>query len=179
MLAGVTESLTGREVHRRAWRGSAMGVSRALGRLEEQGLVIGIDAGPARLYQLNRDHVAAEAALILRDLRGRLFERIRQDLAAWQVGPVSAALFGSVARGDGDTASDVDLLLVRPDGGGDDSEPWATSVFELSQKIQRWTSNDASALQADAEEIRGMVARGAPVVDSLAPDARPCRHPDP
>lgn len=171
VLAGVTAPLTGREVHRRARRGSAMGVSRALARLEEQGLVLGAEAAPARLYQLNRDHVAAEAAAILRDLRVRLFDRIRDDLRSWQVPVVSASLFGSVARGDGDTDSDVDLLLVRPDGVEDDSEPWASSVFELGQKIRRWTGNDASLLQVDAAAVQDMVARQAPIVDSLTQDA--------
>lgn len=171
VLAGVTEPLTGREVHRRARRGSAMGVYRVLGRLEEQGLVVGVDAPPARLYQLNRDHVAAEVAVIMRDLRSRLFDRIRQNLASWQVAPVSAALFGSVARGHGDTDSDVDLLLVRPDGIADESEPWASSAFDLGQKIRRWTGNDASILQADTAEVGDMVARGAPIVESLTQDA--------
>lgn len=171
VLAGVTEPLTGREVHRRARRGSAMGVYRVLGRLEEQGLVVGVDAPPARLYQLNRDHVAAEVAVILRDLRSRLFDRIRQNLASWQVAPVSAALFGSVARGHGDTDSDVDLLLVRPDGIADESEPWASSAFDLGQKIRRWTGNDASILQADTAEVGDMVVRGAPIVESLTQDA--------
>jgi predicted nucleotidyltransferase len=171
VLAGVTEPLTGREVHRRARRGSAMGVYRALGRLEEQGLVVGSDAAPARLYRLNRDHVAADVAVLLRDLRTRLFDRIREELSSWPVAPVSTALFGSVARGDGNADSDVDVLLVRPDGVADDSEPWATAVFELCQQIRRWTGNDASALQADTSELIGMVARGAPIVESLTEDA--------
>lgn len=171
VLAGVTEPLTGREVHRRARRGSAMGVYRVLGRLEEQGVVVGVDAAPARLYRLNRDHVAAEVAVILLNLRSRLFDRIRQDLASWQVAPASATLFGSVARGDGDTDSDVDVLLVRPTGIADDSEPWATAVFELGQKIRRWTGNDASLLQVDIAEVEDMVARSAPIVESLNQDA--------
>jgi predicted nucleotidyltransferase len=170
VLAGVTEPLTGREVHRRARRGSAMGVHRVLGRLAEQGLVLAVDAAPARLYQLNRDHVAADIAVLLLNLRTRLFDRLRQDLATWQVAPVSATLFGSVARGDGDTDSDVDLLLVRPPGVADDSEPWATAVFEIGQKIRRWTGNDASVLQVDVAEVKDLVTRGAPIVESLNRD---------
>src|SRR5690242_16838669 len=77
VLAGVTEPLTGREVFRRARRGSSMGVYRVLVRLEEQGVVHGADAGPARLYLLNREHVAADVAVALASLRSRLFERIR------------------------------------------------------------------------------------------------------
>lgn len=171
VLAGVTEPLTGREVHRRARRGSSMGVYRVLTRLEVQGLVTSIEVGPVRLYELNRDHVAADVAVILAALRSRFFDRIRLDLGSWQVSPVSACLFGSVARGDGNTGSDVDLLLVRPDGIADDSEPWATLVFELGQKIRRWTGNDASMLQADAAEVADMVARNATIVDSLTQDA--------
>src|SRR4051794_13995076 len=101
-----------------------MGVYRVLVRLEEQGLVHGSDAGPARLYLLNREHVAAEVAVALSSLRSRLFARIRSDLESWEIRPVSAALFGSVARGDGDVNSDNDLLLVRPDGVEDDDERW-------------------------------------------------------
>lgn len=171
VLAGVTEPLTGREVHRRARRGSAMGISRALGRLEAQGVVVAADVPPSRLYRLNRDHLAADVAVILRDLRTRLFDRIGADLATWPDPPVSAALFGSVARGDGSTDSDVDLLLIRPDGLTDDSDPWATSVFELGQQLRRWTGNEPSVLQADTAELRDMVTRQAPVVVSLKRDA--------
>ena len=171
VLAGVTEPLTGREVHRRSRRGSSMGVYRVLVRLEEQGLVEGFDAAPARLYRLNREHVAADAVLALSDLRTRLFQRLREDLAAWSVPPVSAALFGSVARGEGTTDSDVDILLVRADEVADDAEPWAGAVFELGQKVRRWTGNEASLLQVARSEVAEMVARRPPVVESLTEDA--------
>lgn len=82
VLAGVDEALTGREVHRRARRGSAMGVYRALVRLEEQGVVDAVEASPSRLYRLNREHVAAPVALALVNLRGLMFVGISRDAAA-------------------------------------------------------------------------------------------------
>lgn len=140
-------------------------------RLEEQGLVTGVAAGPSRLYQLNREHVAGEVAVALAGLRTRFFARVRDDFAAWPVAPVSAALFGSVARGEADTASDIDLLLVRPNDVADDSEPWGTSVFALAEKVLRWTGNDASMLQVTVAELGDMLAKRAPVIDSLTLDA--------
>ena len=60
---------------------------------------------------------------------------------------------------------------MQPDGVAEDSEPWATSVFELGQKVRDWTGNDASMLQANATEVADMVARRAPIVESLTQDA--------
>lgn len=171
VLAGVDEALTGREVHRRARRGSAMGVYRALIRLEKQGVVDAVEAAPSRLYRLNREHVAAPVALALVNLRGLMFARIREDLAAWLVQPVCAAVFGSVARGDGGVGSDVDVLLVRPDSVADDEEPWATQVDELARRILRWCGNPASMLQMSIADVDDLISRQEPVVDSLMSDA--------
>ncbi len=171
VLAGVDEALTGRDVHRRARRGSAMGVYRALIRLEEQGVVDVVEASPSRLYRLNREHVAAPVALCLVNLRGMVFARIREDIGSWLAQPLCAAVFGSAARGDGDADSDVDVLLVRPDGVADDEEPWATQVAELAGKIRRWCGNPASLLQVGFADVEEMLARQEPVVDSLMADA--------
>lgn len=171
VLAGVDEALTGREVHRRARRGSAMGVYRALIRLEEQGVVDVVEAAPSRLYRLNRKHVAAPVALALVNLRGLMFTRIRENLASWLVQPVCAAVFGSVARGDGGVGSDVDVLLVRPDSVADDEEPWATQVDELAGEILRWCGNHASMLQVSIADVDDLMTRQEPVIDSLMSDA--------
>lgn len=171
VLAGVDEALTGREAHRRTRRGSAMGVYRALIRLEAQGVVDAVEASPSRLYRLNREHVAAPVAVALVNLRGLVFARIREDLESWLVQPVCAAVFGSAARGDGDLDSDVDVLLVRPDGVADDEEPWATQVDDLAGKIRRWCGNPGSMLQMSMVDVDGMLSRQEPVVDSLMADA--------
>jgi len=40
---------------------------------------------------------------------------LAEEVGAWSTPPVHASLYGSAARGDGTTVSDLDLLVVRPD----------------------------------------------------------------
>lgn len=171
VLAGTTERLTGREVHRRAVRGSAVGVRDTLVRLVDQGLVRREHAGPAHLYWLNREHVAAPVALALAAIRPTLFRRLRDALQGWDPAPLAAAVFGSVARGDGTPESDVDVLLVRPARIAADAEPWATQVSGLSDSVLTWTGNHASVLQVTPEDLDDLVRRDAPVLASLRRDA--------
>lgn len=170
VLAGITEPISGREVHRRSRRGSSAGIAKILARLEDHGLVNVVNAPPSRLYSLNRDHVAAPAALALMDLRGQLFDRIRNHLKTWTPRPLAADIFGSAARGDGDIHSDLDILLVRPPHLTDDSTPWANNVDELEQLIARWSGNPASILQATPPEVMAMVDRNEPIVARLQSD---------
>lgn len=64
-LSATTGRLTGRQVHRLARSGSADGVRKALARLTKQGIVLAEEQSHAILYQLNRNHVAAEPILEL------------------------------------------------------------------------------------------------------------------
>ena len=171
VLAGTTQPLTGREIHRLAGRGSQHGIQRVLHRMDEHGLVDVVRAGPANLYTLNRDHVAAEAVVVLAALRARLIQRIRENLESWPVQPVAAAVFGSAARGDGMVESDVDVFVVRPDDVDAEDEIWSDLVDGLSQAIMRWSGNRASIIQATRGEIQQMVERGAPIVAELRRDA--------
>src|SRR5262245_49008118 len=95
VLTATTKPLTGRQVARLARRGSDRGIRLALNRLAEQGLVNKLDAPPALLYTLNRDHIAAPVAIALSGLRGALLDRLRTSLAGWEVQPVHASIFGS------------------------------------------------------------------------------------
>jgi hypothetical protein len=70
--------------------------------------------GRNQVHELNRDHVAADAAVLLADLRIRLWDKFRSEFGTWKVRPLYAAVFGSAARGDGDESSDIDLFLVHP-----------------------------------------------------------------
>ena len=166
VLAATTRPLTGREVGRLARRGSPAGIQNILNRLEEHGLVTATIAGPARLYLLNRDHIAAPAVLALQDLRGQLFARVRQALTDWDPAPLAAAAFGSAARGDGHTDSDVDILVVRPEEAGD-GDGWDNQVDALAQAVRRWSGNPASIIQLTVPELADMVARGEPIADAL------------
>ncbi|MCU1493852.1 MAG: polymerase beta domain protein region [Acidimicrobiaceae bacterium] len=168
-LARVRFPVTGRELARISGHSQGQ-VQRILHRAAANGLVDLVDAGRSKLYALNREHVAAPAVLELVDLRGRLFERIRDLLADWPIPPVAAAVFGSAARGDGGPESDIDLLVVRAQDVDPDGRPWSDAIADLSNLIRRWSGNVASVIQVTPSEVAAMVARGEPILEDLRRD---------
>lgn len=172
VLAGTTLPLSGREVARLA-RGSQNAVSLTLRRLVEHGLVRVQEAGrgAALLYTLNRDHLAADAVLILADLRNRLFARLAEELRSWPIQPLHASVFGSAARGDGDTASDVDLFIVRAEYVDEDDEQWQAQMHRLSDDVERWTGNHAGIAEVSEADVRKLRRDRPRVVDEISKDA--------
>ncbi len=117
-LALADASFTTGELHRLIGAHSVDGVRKVLLRLTAQGIVSAEPAGRAYLYRLNRDHLAAGPIEALARLREALVERLRAELGSWPIPAVYGALFGSAVRTDMRLGSDLDLLLVRPDQGG-------------------------------------------------------------
>jgi Nucleotidyltransferase domain len=169
-LAGTTGPLTGRQVAGLVRRGSQKAVSVALDRLVEQGIVLRQEAGRAYLHVLNRQHLAAPAVEVLAGLRAELIVRLRAMFEAWKVAPVHASLFGSAARGDGDSQSDIDLLVVRPDRVDEEQEPWRTQVEGLATAVYAWTGNHAGIVEVSETEFIELPSREAPIVDDLRDD---------
>jgi predicted nucleotidyltransferase len=173
VLARTTRPLTGREVHRLAGTGSPNGIRLALVRLTEQGVVDAEQRSTAVFYAANRDHLAWAAVETLASLRRNLIQRIRTELASWQPAPIHASLFGSAARGDGDAASDIDLLLVRSDEVGEEDSPWAEQVDELRQHVAIWTGNRCQAFQLDSQRLAEHVQAKDPLIDAWLRDTIP------
>ena len=171
VLAGTTLPLTGNEISRLAKGGSKAGIFLALQRLEQHGLVDVMEAGNANLYTLNLDHVASEAVLALRDLRGKLFSRITGAINSWKIAPISVAVFGSAARGDGGLNSDIDILIVRPESVGEDDLQWENQIADLNHLVHRWSGNSSSIIQATPTQVASMIFRKEPIVESLRTDA--------
>ncbi len=173
VLAHTTRPLTGREVHRLARRGSPNGIRLALARLTEQGVVYAEQRSTAVFYTANRDHLAWPAVETLTSLRRTLLQRLRKELESWQPAPIHASLFGSAARGDGDAASDIDLLLIRPDKVAEEDPPWAEQVDRLRHHVAIWTGNRCQAFQLDRQRLAEHVQAQDPLIDSWLRDAIP------
>ncbi|MBA3744644.1 MAG: nucleotidyltransferase domain-containing protein [Sporichthya sp.] len=77
--------------------------------------------------------------------------RLAEALAAWEIPPAYAAVFGSAARGTMSLDSDLDLLLIRPDEA--DETRWDAQVDSLVQAVNGWLGNDTRPLQFAAAEV--------------------------
>lgn len=171
VLAGTSLGLTGREVAGLAGRRSHSGVLDVLHRLAEQGLVKRVPLNRAYLFALNRDHVAAPVVELMADLRTELFNRIAKAIAEWQIAPVHASVFGSTARRDGNTNSDIDVLIVRPSRVAQDDGPWQMQVDALREQIEAWTGNQAAIVDISERELTELREQKRPIIDELSSDA--------
>lgn len=171
VLAGTTMGLTGRQVALLTGRNSHSGVLQVLNRLTEHGLVDRVELNRAFLFALNREHLAAPAVIALAGLRDELFDRIRRELAAWQIAPVHASLFGSTARGDGDTKSDIDLFVVSPPSTPLEDPRWREQVDGLAERIKRMTGNRAAIIEVSETELARLAADEQPILAQLRSDA--------
>jgi len=169
-LASSTTPRSGREVARRAGR-SVTGVQHVLDRLVEHGLVHRLEAGRAFLYSLNRRHLLAPVVERMAEARIELIQRLRATVDSWRTPPIHASLFGSAARGDGDTGSDIDLFIVRPAEADVDDPGWSEQVDGLAESVRAWTGNHAGIVEVSADELDEL--RGSPqsVISELRRDA--------
>ncbi|GAA2229232.1 nucleotidyltransferase domain-containing protein [Herbiconiux moechotypicola] len=162
------------EVHARIGR-STEGVRRSLDRLASQGIVQRLRIGRSTAYRLNRDHLAAPAILELAELSATLIARITESMRGWAAPPVFAAIFGSTARRDMRTDSDIDLLMITDDP---TSALWEGQVGDLAGAVERWTGNDVRPLVLSTSEatdaaakvpvLREVLAEGIPVYGERA-----------
>jgi hypothetical protein len=171
VLAGTTRALSGREVARLSGL-SVNGAWKALRRLADHGLVSAEPAGGGTvMYTLNRDHLAARPAIALAQLRAALLERLRTAIDAWDPAPLHASLFGSAARGDGDIASDIDLLLIRPRDILEDDPTWRGQIESLTAAILGWTGNHAGIADIGEDDLERLRRDRPPIVGEVERDA--------
>lgn len=169
-LAATTARTSGAQVHRMAGTGSPDGVRRVLARLVGQGIVLAEEHPGATFYLLNRDHVAADAILALTRVRTTIIERITDTLSTWSPAPAHASLFGSFARAEATSTSDIDILVVTDPAGSPDPDAHAARVDQMGADVLRWTGNHAHVVDTTPEALAQMIAAGDPLVASWRVD---------
>lgn len=168
ILARTSQPLSGRRIAELA--GDQLGKTRVhevLRDLATTGIVLVESQPPARLYHLNRDHLAARAIVQLAELRSALLEEMRAHLADWAQPAVTAWLFGSAARGDGSDTSDIDIAVVRSDSLDPDDPIWSRQLVELSDAVARWTGNEASVIEYSETELADLAEASEGVIESI------------
>ena len=146
-LLALLTSTPGQEFHTRELvrrvSGSPRPVHLALEKLARQGLVESRRVGPLRLWRMDPGH---PLYLSLRDLYARTVGIVAQLrlLLEGHKGIRFAFVFGSYARGDDDTRSDIDVFVV----GDLEADPLIAAIQKLEANLGRelnavvWTEQD-------------------------------------
>jgi predicted nucleotidyltransferase len=125
-----------------------------------EGLVLEQPGG----FLLNREHLAAPAVEELTTLYETFLERLRHLVDESDVPVALVGLFGSAARRDGDSTSDIDVLVVS------DAPDLEDFVDLLAERIAVWTGNRAQGLTRTPDQLQAMRRANDPIVASWAAD---------
>lgn len=140
--------------------------SAVIEELIQAGLVSETVAGRSSMVVLNRNHLAAGPVLALAGLRGELIRRLRGRLSEWP-DLHGAWLFGSVARGDADSDSDVDLLIVADDLRSPDLHE---RLSRLQADVHSWTGNELQFVEHSQSSWQKLVRAKNPLVEHIRLD---------
>jgi predicted nucleotidyltransferase len=127
---------SGRDLARRAGMDNST-ADRVLGDLAIHGAVNIQRVPPANHYSLNREHLLVGAILkaleVEQGLQDELLQFVQAELD--DAGVVEVRLFGSAARGEMRSDSDVDLALIAREGQQEQALEAASGLYE---QIWRW-----------------------------------------
>ncbi|MCT9872082.1 nucleotidyltransferase domain-containing protein [Paenarthrobacter aurescens] len=149
----------GQLIRERGIQASVSGARRCLERLEANGIVIALRVGNRTEYALNPRHMLA--AVVAEASRGteRFIEFLIRAISDWPEQPLQVTLFGSAARREMRSDSDIDLLFVIPDGASDELYEL---IGDLAVDAYSLTGNDVRPMIYEASEVRS-----APIFDSI------------
>jgi DNA-binding transcriptional ArsR family regulator len=152
ILAETTAELNLRTIARLADVSPAQ-ASRVLPELVALGLVERREAPPSALFALVEDHIAARAVRALSRSRDAALQELGALARKVDPSPVSVVIFGSLARGEADVASDLDVVMIRPVDVGEDDDSWVSSMEAWRTAARRLTGNSVQVLEIDESEV--------------------------
>ncbi|MEV1128780.1 nucleotidyltransferase domain-containing protein [Agromyces sp. NPDC049794] len=170
-LAVLAEPASGRRIHELSGVRALRSTQRILDDLVGLGLVDMQKVGPANAYTLNRGHVLwdpIEKILATRAVVASAVEEAITEVTAGVV--VSAAIYGSLARGEAGPESDVDVLVVWENGTTEDQRDGVMEALE--ERVRRLTGNRVQVLAVTSGELARLVEHADPLVASIRGDGR-------
>jgi hypothetical protein len=156
-LAGSTSAKSLNDVWHQTPGASKSGVRLALLRLASEGVVLQVPGG----YILNQEHLAAPGVLALAGMRTDFLDRLREFVADQ---PDVLYCPGLHARRDGDSDSDIDVLLVTQ------ATDAAQLAGELSDNVRRWTGNPCHVVVLSLADVRRMRGNQEPILEAWGQD---------
>jgi predicted nucleotidyltransferase len=163
VLLRTGEPMTGRQVHALVSDDySLWSVQEALKVLTRLGLVESRTIGRAGVHTINDDHAFVAPLRQLVDpiaaLNAAIGEVINSEVQA-------VILFGSIARGEPDLDSDIDLAVIA-------ARAWDKRV-ELQDTVRSRLGNNCDVLLFTEREFRKRAAEAEPVVSDILRDGIP------
>jgi len=152
VLAETTAELNVRTIARLSGVSLAQ-ASRVLPSLVELGLVERREAPPSALFRLVTENVAARFVCDLARVRQTVLEELGRKAAELSPSPVSVIVFGSLARGEADSKSDLDVVVVRRANIPEDQEEWTAAVERWRTDARRLAGNPVEVIEVSESEI--------------------------
>lgn len=152
VLAETTAELNLRTVARLASVSPAQ-ASRVLPVLVELGLVERREVPPSSQFRLNREHIAGRLVIELARSREAMLDRMGAAACDLPISPASVIVFGSFARREADAQSDIDVLIIRPDGIDEDDAAWVAGTDQWRDDIAAIAGNAVEILEADRVDV--------------------------
>lgn len=175
VLAGTNRPLSGREVQRLLPRdASHRGTQLVLDSLAEQGVVIQQETGSTILNSLNPDHILSSSIHQLASVRTQIVPSIGAVVQDEAPSLRRALLFGSLARGEADDQSDVDLLLVWPDDTLEATRIESGAAIE--RRIKSLLGNECRALHYSSTEFDNLDQTAADLAKAVDEDSIDLLH---
>lgn len=170
VLAGAQEWFAVHTINELIPGRSDEGIRKTLKRLISVGIVEQLAGSRARLYRLNREHLGAEPILQIASLKQVFYARLHAEISEWPIPPIFASIFGSAAREQMSSESDVDLFVIQPDEAP--LSLWDTQVDDLTARASLWIGSEVRPLLYTENDIRRLgVAE--PVFDFIANEGVP------
>ena len=159
-LLRTSTPLTGRQVHALVSDDySLWSVQEALKKLTQLGLVNTQTIGRAGVHTVNDDHVAVAPLRALVDPIAALTATVRESI---DDDVQTVILFGSVARGESEITSDVDLAVIA-------AEDWKGRT-DLQDAVRTRVGNNCDVLVFTPSEFTALRKSREPVVRSILTD---------
>lgn len=169
VLAGTEGWLGVTQIARLGERGTRQGLTLALDRLVEQGLVLAQQGTRGHLYKLNREHVRADSVLSATRARLTVLARLTGAVEVLSPQPVHVSVFGSFARKEAGPDSDIDLLVVLASG-QELEDQFYSQLRDLGDHVRAWTGNRLQYLLFNLDGFAGAVRSGEGIVQSWLQD---------
>lgn len=144
--------------------------SRLMPMLIELGVVDRREVPPSALFRFVPENVAARVITSLSRSRQVVLDEMATVAADLVVPPTSIVVFGSFARGEADSKSDIDIVVVRPIIVDEEDLAWRRGLDQWRRDVSRVAGNRVEMVEVGEAELPGLLRGRKPLWADLQRD---------